>query len=253
MPVLTKQQQQQQQQQQEQEQQEQPLPAQQKAQQKALQAAQQLAHPAPPPPPPAAVAAAARRTPAAAMARMHRAPPTRLRSSSSEPARPPMQGLGVRLGTPNPWLGRLERTLEGAAQACSAGGGAPVRAPPKPVARGALYARTISLHLAHGALGRVIVQRERYVDWAASLLVGVLPQLLKPVELRRRHAAGEATPDEQAELERIEAAEAAAGGEAAARTLAARREELQQVRVARRRARHPMGLAGLPYCPGRPD
>lgn len=145
----------------------------------------------------------------------------------------------MRVGTPNPFTGRLERALKvGAtcalkddASAASLFGaqGKPVRAPPKPVSAGTAYTRQINLYQAHSALGRVISQRERYLDWATSLLEHVLPELLKPIELRRRLAAGTATAEEQAEIERIEGAEAAAGGEMGARTLAAAREELQQV------------------------
>ena len=40
-------------------------------------------------------------------------------------------------------------------------------------AKGAQYAKHIASHLAHGALGRVIIQRERYVAWASTLLHGL--------------------------------------------------------------------------------
>jgi hypothetical protein len=249
-------------------------PPQQPLQPQPLQQPQQPQQPPPPPPlqrpqqlpqpPPrylretfkvTTIPSEARRAPtlgaAAGTARVHRAPPTRARASSSaptirimesaysKPARGPMQGLGVRVGTPNPFTGRLERALKvGAtcalkddASAASLYGarGKPVRPPPKPVSAGTAYTRQIQLYQAHSALGRVISQRERYLDWATNLLEHVLPELLKPIELRRRLAAGTATAEEQAEIERIEGAEAAAGGETAARTLAARREELQQV------------------------
>ena len=54
-----------------------------------------------------------------------------------------------------------------------------------PAAKGASYAADINTHLAHNALGRIIVQRERYVDWAKALLQSVQSAVEPPLPPRR--------------------------------------------------------------------
>ena len=55
-----------------------------------------------------------------------------------------------------------------------------------PAAKGASYAADINTHLAHNALGRIIVQRERYVDWAKALLQSVQSAVEPPPPHPRR-------------------------------------------------------------------
>lgn len=136
-------------------------------------------------------------------------------------SRPP--GVPLRVGKP----GRLglgpddenRHVLERMQQrqhSSSAGLADPRDPQPDSKAKGAQYAKHIASHLAHGALGRVLVQRERYVDWATTLL-----QSLQTAEL---DAAAGAPPAADAPV-----AGADGDGESACTLLSAKREELLSI------------------------
>ena len=114
----------------------------------------------------------------------HRAPPARPQTAPAWDGRIVRVGSGAQAPAPAP-----DRADDGRSE--SRGAEPQLYTLPKHVHRGTLYASQISMHLAHSALGRIIVQRERYVEWATSLLNGQLPELIATVAITRTRADDE--------------------------------------------------------------